>query len=319
LQQALTAPAETIAAVRDQTLAAIALGHAPTLRRVVEEWWPRGPLAEIRRGRMPFSTPREVFALAEILHAIRDNLNLDLREDANRFFADLPPALLLRYYPAPWPAPENLYRIPAYPGARDPSLEDAALARAADLALTAFDTNAIPNQFLQGWLMNDRYLLRSAYGLPYEFLWANPYQPGLSYYHLPDVFHGSGRLYVRSSWDDDAAWFGYWDGQAQWFANGARAAVRLAPGQAPRRVGPSTVAVGPAPLRFETTGEDAGGQKEYAFVVLLAPSTRYDVEVDDEEMFEAATDAAGILALTFPAGRKAWVRVHAVRYAASAR
>ena len=35
---------------------------------------------------------------------------------------------------------------------------------------------------LQGWLMHDSFMLKSTFGAPYEFLWANPYQPGLSYY-----------------------------------------------------------------------------------------------------------------------------------------
>ena len=32
-------------------------------------------------------------------------------------------------------------------------------------------------------------MLRGALGAPYEFLWANPYQPGLSFEHVPLVFH----------------------------------------------------------------------------------------------------------------------------------
>ena len=62
--------------------------------------------------------------------------------------------------------------------------------------------------------MHDRYLLRGAFGVPYEFLWANPYQPGLSYDHAPLVWHNAdfGRLFVRSDWDDAADWFGSFDG-----------------------------------------------------------------------------------------------------------
>jgi len=45
---------------------------------------------------------------------------------------------------------------------------------------------------------------------------------GLSYYHVPLVYHDElfGRLYVRSSWDDDATWAGFFDGQLQLFRDG---------------------------------------------------------------------------------------------------
>ena len=55
--------------------------------------------------------------------------------------------------------------------------------------MVAYDTNAAESQLLQGWLMHDHFMLRGTFGAPYEFLWANPYQPGLSYYHVPLVYH----------------------------------------------------------------------------------------------------------------------------------
>ena len=53
----------------------------------------------------------------------------------------------------------------------------------------------------------------------YEFLWANPYQPGLSYFHIPLVFHDrlTGHVFARTSWDEDATWVGYFDGHLQMF------------------------------------------------------------------------------------------------------
>ena len=80
--------------------------------------------------------------------------------------------------------------------------------------MVALDVNAAESQVLQGWLMHDHFMLRGTFGAPYEFLWANPYQPGLSYYHVPLIYHNAdfGKLFVRSSWDEDAEWFGYFDG-----------------------------------------------------------------------------------------------------------
>ena len=65
-------------------------------------------------GRRP-SFPTSI-ALLEILHAIRDNLKIDLREDASDYFAHLPTYLIAANYPAPYRAPENEFRIPVYRG-----------------------------------------------------------------------------------------------------------------------------------------------------------------------------------------------------------
>jgi hypothetical protein len=289
------------------------------LRWSVETWWRGRIVPRLNAGQSPFPTRREVFAMAEFLHVVRDNLRLDLREAAAKWFDELPPMLLLAYYPQPWPAPENLYRIPAYIGTAEPNLEEAALGRAAEFALVAFDSNAMPHQFLQGWLIQDRFLLRGAFGVPYEFLWANPYQPGLSYQFMPDLFHGSGRLFVRAGWEDDAAWFGLWDGQAQYFAGGRRAAVKIDSKPAPLTLASVRIVFASAGLRFDIgwlppPEEGAKRMEETVFVLGLEPGAAYDVEVDDEEMFEARADSGGIAELRFPSGRKAGVRVRKAAY-----
>ena len=51
----------------------------------------------------------------------------------------------------------------------EPDLAEAAMARAAGLALVAFDSNAAETQYLQGWLMQDRFMMRDALGAVYEF------------------------------------------------------------------------------------------------------------------------------------------------------
>jgi hypothetical protein len=77
-------------------------------------------------------------------------------------------------------------------------------------------------QFLQGWLINDKYVMRSPFGITYEFLWANPYQPGLSYHYLPNIFYDppTGRLIIRSSWEDNAVWLYQRPGLMQMFRDG---------------------------------------------------------------------------------------------------
>jgi len=45
---------------------------------------------------------------------------------------------------------------------------------------------------------------------------------GLSYFHVPLVFHDTftGHIFARTSWDDDATWLGYFEGHLQLFKDG---------------------------------------------------------------------------------------------------
>jgi hypothetical protein len=174
----------------------------------------------------------------------------------------------------------------------------------------AFDNNGLDNQFLQGWLIQDRFLMMTPFGAPYEFLWANPYQPGLSYYQLPLVFHdqNSGALFVRSGWDEDADWFGLYGGEAELFHDGSATVVNQnASGSStpkPLALGDASVILGSIPFRFSMEG---GGT---VLVIGLKPRQKYLVETDDEEMREISTDRAGTFVLQYPAGRVAGIRVH---------
>ena len=161
-------------------------------------------------------------ALYEIMHVVRDNLNNDLRDSSPHFFKNFPIDHLISHYPAIFPAPDGEYRIPAALHMKEPDLRAAALSRAAELSMVAFDSNSPESQVLQGWLMDDHFLMRGPFGISYEFLWANPYQPGLSYYHVPLIFRDEtfGRLFIRSSWDEAASWLGVFEGEAQLFQDG---------------------------------------------------------------------------------------------------
>ena len=232
-----------------------------------------------------------------------------MREDAGRYFKDFPIEHLLSYYPAPYPAPENDFFIGAERVPGEPDLKLASLSRAAELAMVAYDPNAPETQELQGWLMHDKYILRGTFGAPYEFLWANPYQPGLSYYHIPLVFYAPerGRLFIRSSWDDDAQWFGVFDGTIQTFLNGRVSIID------PRRP-PERLDLTEALVCF---GQDGWRQSftlpepETIFVSGLEPKHVYEIEIDGEEMFESNADSSGILQIDgLPAGRPTGVRIH---------
>jgi hypothetical protein len=308
-----TAADQSISAMRSRALAAVALfDHVPQVpQRELERvrtWWNTRIVPVLKAGRDPI--PRDdAYALMELLHAMRDNTNLDLRESASSFFKDFPIDHLLSYYPAPYPAPENDYYIGATRKAGDPDLRLAAFSRAAELAMVAYDVNAPETQVLQGWLMHDRFMLRGMLGVPYEFLWANPYQPGLSYYHVPLTYYNPdlGRLFIRSTWQDDALWFGFFDGTMQLFDNGKLTTMNPQLVSAPMSIGEAVICLAQSVRRFEVK---LGEEEDAVFIVGLKPRQTYQVEVDDEEMFEGAADRGGILPLLdVPRGKATGIRL----------
>jgi hypothetical protein len=306
------AKSDTTASVRGRVLAAAALAdHVPdlpekTLRDIFQNWWMGKVVPAIRKNRNALAR-NDGYPLLEIMHVFRDNLNHDMRDNALAFFRDYPVHRVISYYPATYPAPENVYRIPMYPGLGEPDIKEAALSRAADLSIVAFDANALEHQFVQGWLIQDRFLMRGAFGIPYEFLWANPYQPGLSYHHLPHYFHDpkSGILFLRSNWEEDAVWLAYNAGTMELFMDGKRSGLQPRAIREPLQIGENIVMVGENPIKWSL---NLPGDTHY-FIIGFKPNTNYEMEVDDEELREVRTDAGGILALRFPESSNVGVRL----------
>jgi hypothetical protein len=296
-----TSKDSSVPAVRDRVLAAVALaGHLPgpseqQLRLAVEQWW-RGQIVPALNSGQDAVPRDQLLALFEILHAVRDNLKLDLRDSAPGYFGDLTASLMLGYYPSPYPAAENQYYIPAVKGGGQPDVQRAALARAAGLCLVSYDAASEAQQFLQGWLTQDRFMLRSAFGAPYEFLWENPYQPGLSYYHFPLFFHNKsvGDLFLRSSWDEDATWLGYLDGELQMFDKDGLKIVVNQPASKPIRLGNAAVYVLSGARSFRITPPEV----DTVFFLGLRPKADYTVEVQGEKKTTGKTDPGGILAVS---------------------
>ncbi len=311
-RMAQTAADNSIPAVEARALAAIALydevPRTPNqeLERLVRNWWGRMIAPALARGQQVI--PRDqAYAFWELLHALRDSTNIDLREAAPAFFKEFPIEHLMSYYPAAFRGDDNDYRIGVTLKPGEPDLRQAALSRAAELAMVAYDSNAEESQFLQGWLMHDNFMLRGAFGAPYEFLWANPYQPGLSFTHVPLIYHSgeSGRLFVRSDWDDSADWFGYFDGTAQFFHDGGLKIVDLRAGG--RVVLASAVIyVGPSARKFRVSLDE---DQQAVILVGLRPGRTYQVEIDDEEVSEETTDSGGILMLELDHGKEIGVRL----------
>jgi len=278
---------------------------AAALRREIEGWWRGYVVPRIKAGH---PIPREqMYWVYEMFHVVRDNLRIDLRESAPEYFKSLPVDHLSSHYPAPLDAPENEYRVPVYVRDGEPDPNVAAMSRAAELAMVAYDDNAAESQYLQGWLMQDRFLMRGALGSVYEFMWANPYQPGLSYFQTPLIFHDdfTGHVFARTSWDEDATWVGYFDGHLQIFHDGHVETLRAGAATKPVHIGDA--------LLLSAENHDTSrfrANAEAVFVMNLEPRAVYDVEVDDQELWECVSDAGGTLVLSFPEGADAGVRIH---------
>ena len=97
------------------------------------------------------AAPREqTYAMFELMHAVRDNLKIDLRESSSSYFRQLPIDQLAGHYPAALRTPENEFRVPVYVRDGDPDVNDCTMARAAELAMVGYDDNAVETQFVQG-------------------------------------------------------------------------------------------------------------------------------------------------------------------------
>lgn len=303
---------DSIGIARSRVLAAVALfDHVPKtpqleLERVSRAWWQGKVVTALKSGKSVIARD-DAYPLLELLHAFRDNTLVDLREAAPRFFKDFPIEHLLSYYPAVFPGPDGEYYIGAEREPAEPDLRMAALSRSAELSMVAYDVNAPETQVLQGWLMHDKFILHGTFGAPYEFLWANPYQPGLSYYHVPLVYYNSdfGRLFVRSTWEDGARWFGYFDGVMQMFADGRASIVTPQNTTAPIPMDEAVICLAQTARKFRVklAEEDA------VFLVGLEPHRSYLIEVDDEEIFESTADPGGIIPLEVPRGREVGIRI----------
>jgi hypothetical protein len=124
------------------------------------------------------SDPEELYAAIE----------LSVAERSRGGFSDVTARYLLSFAPAELEHPAWLKHIIA-------------------LALVTLNPNAEESQFLQGWAMEDRFTLRDGPGVAYEFLWADPYLPGISYQNMePWLYSDKGSLIARGGWSQQACW-----------------------------------------------------------------------------------------------------------------
>jgi hypothetical protein len=154
-----------------------------------ETWWNSIIDTIARRDGTWLTDPQQLYALCEIIEVVRENTHNDLRADHLAVFQNLPSEYLLSLHPQQLDKPT--WQV-----------------RAAALAIVGIDPNLASAQFVQGWAMEDPRVIREGPGIAYEFLWANPYLPGLSFYNLDPWAYDpdAGLLYARTSWEPDSCW-----------------------------------------------------------------------------------------------------------------
>ncbi len=132
--------------------------------------------------------PADLYAAVEYMMAMRNLMRADLRESDPHFFSLLPKEFLLSLTPQQVEHPDWMPHIAA-------------------LALVTLDPNLENAQFLQGWAMENRQMLPDGPGVAYEFLWADPYLPGIAYQNMdPWIYDPAGRLFARTDWDPTSCW-----------------------------------------------------------------------------------------------------------------
>lgn len=144
------------------------------------------PVQSLEDGK--FTDARMLYSACERLMTLRASGRDDPRERAVQFFSKLPIEFLLSLRPEQVEHPDWMTHVAA-------------------LALVAVDPNLEASQYLQGWAMEDRQMIREGPGVAYEFLWADPYLPGVGYQNLdPWVYDANGRLFARTNWKAQACW-----------------------------------------------------------------------------------------------------------------
>ncbi len=176
-------PGPSAQASRDALFADIATGEDPST--LLEASSP-GVISQLRSDN--WQDGGQLYAAIEYLYAAKFSEHTDLREKDAEFFLSLPSALLLSLKPQEVRHPE--WHV-----------------HAAALALVSLDPNLGGSQFLQGWAIEDSQLLREGPGVAYEFLWADPYLPGVGFENLdPWSYDSDGTLFARTDWTPDACW-----------------------------------------------------------------------------------------------------------------
>ena len=294
--------------VRDGVLAAIALagdwdGSEAALGAFLTRQWPQDIVPLLKAGHL-VDRPAELIALIEISSAVRPNLETDLWADAPTAFRSLPWTRVLSYYPEAIETPAGPARRrwkPCGGGGPCPAdPRDATLERIADLLLVGYDGVSRDFQFLQGWLRNDSFTLKGPLGAPYEFLWLNPYLPGLSASSGPETAHDPvrGRFFARKGFNVEDLWIAYGGGRFDLYADGEMAPIRPQDKQAPLSFAGSVVVLTEEEAKLELR---IPAPRNYVspriYLLGLREGRNYDIRLNKKSWLERQAERGGILVL----------------------
>jgi hypothetical protein len=298
--------------VRSAVLAAVAVsddwdGAPQALLDLIARRWRREIQPALLRGETA-DRAGELMAMLEIFHAVRHNLETDLWRESDAVFRPLPRIEMLRCYPPPLETETGFLRQLAQPsGVHLDAKAESVPARIAEMMLVAYENTLEEYQFLQGWIRHDAFVLRDPYGAVYEFIWINPYLPGLSYSNSPPVAYDEvrGRVFARQGWDENDVWAGYLGGELQVYGDGQRMVIGPENRQAPLEFPGAAVVLARLPMRFQVNVPHAptAHDDRVIYVVGLREGETYDVKVNGSRFQPYVAGRGGIVIIRNQAGQ----------------
>lgn len=293
--------------VRAAILASISVagewaGSERALGELLVSHWNGEVLPELQAGGL-VDDGAGLIAVLETALAVRHNLETDLLRPATDALASLVRARLLSYYPVDIEAEGGLARRPSSSGVDDrQAAVQAPMHRLADMLLVAYESSLREFQFVQGWIRDDNYILRSPMAAPYEFLWVNPYLPGLTPQSAPALAHDPvrGRIFGRLSWGRPTTWIGYANGRLELVAGDGVAATDALEGLEPIYFPAAIVVPVDPPARFVLSWQPAGTpvpELVTIYLIGLRAGEKYGLKVGGRPARLAEAGRGGILIL----------------------
>ena len=268
-------------------------GYERVVQTFMKDHWERLVLPALRGGEL-LAAGAELVALGEISHIARHNFEIEIWGQASDVFKTLPLRMMFAVSPQPLRTEEGIFRVPV---GTDPSqaVIEGTRNRIAAMIFVAYENTLADYQFLQGWVRHDAYTLFTPLGAVYEFLWVNPYLPGLSYFSAPLVFHDEfeGRIYARTGWQEEDMWAGYSNGRLRIVAEGEEHLIGLEDQQAPLVFPGAAIIYGEPPLSFNGSIPDG----KAIYVVGLKEGAGYEVRVNRSRAREQYAGKGGVLVI----------------------
>ena len=244
-----------------------------------------------------------LIAVLEAGLVVRNNLDWDPLQPGIEAVRSLVRCRMLSYYPLDIATERGTLRWPSLYGANEEQArQQAPLYRIAEMLLVAYEANLPEFQFLQGWIRDENYLLPSQLVAPYEFLWVNPYLPGLTSQSSPLLSHDQvrGRIFGRLSWDAPTTWLGYFGGRLEVLASGELSTTTSFGGLAPIYFPEAVVVPISPPAKISLSWEpsrDQAPENAKIYLIGLQAGETYGLRVSGREARLIRAGEGGIIVL----------------------